>query len=360
MADIQHKNITGLDAAHPPFYASESDPTTTLGPYRGWIKPLSGEVRIRNATNTGWILISSGSASSNTAWDPVRVAPTTNVTISSPGSSFDGVTLSGGDVNKRVLLANQSTSSQNGIYDWNGAASAMTRATDADAASEFTRGKVVAVIEGTINGGMIWQLVSEVTTLGTSNVTIFQTVALSYITFLLDVTIGNSTALADGDILTYNDGAGVWENAPPSGGGSWSSVVGTGDTSTSTTLANLSGLSFSVAASGVYIFDALLFYDSGATTTGAKFTLTGPSSPTALHYSVRQTLSASTAQTQSLSTYDSAAATTTSLVTGNVCQIQGRIEPSVSGTVQLRFATEIAGSAITVYSESLLQWLQVA
>lgn len=55
MVDIQHKNITGADAAHPPFYASESDPTTTLGPYRVWFKPSTGEYWVRNAANTAWI-----------------------------------------------------------------------------------------------------------------------------------------------------------------------------------------------------------------------------------------------------------------------------------------------------------------
>lgn len=55
MVDIQHKNITGADAAHPPFYPSESDPTTTLGAYRGWIKPSTGEMWIRNAANTAWL-----------------------------------------------------------------------------------------------------------------------------------------------------------------------------------------------------------------------------------------------------------------------------------------------------------------
>lgn len=55
MVDIQHKNITGADAAHPPFYASETDPTTTLGAYRVWFKPSTGEYWVRNAANTAWI-----------------------------------------------------------------------------------------------------------------------------------------------------------------------------------------------------------------------------------------------------------------------------------------------------------------
>ena len=80
--------------------------------------------------------------------DSVRVATTGNVTISGPGSAIDGVSLSSGD---RVLVKNQSTGSENGIYVWNGAASALTRATDADANAEVTSGMFVFVEEGTSN-----------------------------------------------------------------------------------------------------------------------------------------------------------------------------------------------------------------
>jgi len=80
--------------------------------------------------------------------DSVRVASTTNLTISGPGAAVDGVTLSSGD---RVLLKNQSTGSQNGIYVFNGAASSLTRATDANADAEVTAGMFVFVEEGTAN-----------------------------------------------------------------------------------------------------------------------------------------------------------------------------------------------------------------
>ena len=80
--------------------------------------------------------------------DSVRVASTGNVTISNPGASIDGVTLSSGD---RVLLKNQSTASENGIYVFNGSSSAMTRATDANADAEVTSGMFTFVEEGTVN-----------------------------------------------------------------------------------------------------------------------------------------------------------------------------------------------------------------
>ena len=80
--------------------------------------------------------------------DSVRAASTGNVTVSGPGTAIDGVTLSSGD---RVLLKNQSTASENGIYVFNGSASAMTRATDANADAEVTSGMFTFVEEGTVN-----------------------------------------------------------------------------------------------------------------------------------------------------------------------------------------------------------------
>ena len=80
--------------------------------------------------------------------DSVRVASTATVTVSGPGAAIDGITLSSND---RVLLKNQSTASENGIYVFNGAASALTRATDADANAEVTAGLFTFVEEGTVN-----------------------------------------------------------------------------------------------------------------------------------------------------------------------------------------------------------------
>ena len=78
--------------------------------------------------------------------DPVRAVLTTNVNVSSPGSSLDGLTPA---VDERYLLTAQTTSTQNGIYLWKGAAVPMVRATDADATGEIVDGSLVAVAEGT-------------------------------------------------------------------------------------------------------------------------------------------------------------------------------------------------------------------
>ena len=79
--------------------------------------------------------------------DSVRAASTGNVDVSSAPSTLDGVNLVSGD---RVLLKNQTTVSQNGIYVFDSAASALTRAVDMNESGEFV-GAFFFIEEGTVN-----------------------------------------------------------------------------------------------------------------------------------------------------------------------------------------------------------------
>lgn len=54
MANIQHKSLTGADAVHPFALPSETDPGA-IGAYKAWIRPSTGEIRVRDAANTGWV-----------------------------------------------------------------------------------------------------------------------------------------------------------------------------------------------------------------------------------------------------------------------------------------------------------------
>ena len=87
------------------------------------------------------------------AWkDAVRVKAPANVNLAAPGATVDGVALSVGDA---FLAADQTTTSQNGIYVWNGAGSPATRRVDASTFGELT-GAVVPVVEGT-SAGTQWR-----------------------------------------------------------------------------------------------------------------------------------------------------------------------------------------------------------
>ena len=83
--------------------------------------------------------------------DPVRGTTTANLAVATAlvnGLTHDGVTYATGD---RILLKNQTTASENGIY-LIAASGAASRAGDANASDEVTRGMSATVLEGTTKG----------------------------------------------------------------------------------------------------------------------------------------------------------------------------------------------------------------
>lgn len=98
--------------------------------------------------------------------DEVRVATTTNGALASAyanGQSIDGVTLATGD---RILLKDQSTAAENGIYTVN-SSGAPTRAVDADSTTELENATVF-VSNGTTNADKAFTQTATVTTPGTT------------------------------------------------------------------------------------------------------------------------------------------------------------------------------------------------
>ncbi len=81
-----------------------------------------------------------------------RAATVANITLSG-AQTIDGVVLTVGD---RVLVKDQTTAAQNGIYLV--AAQSWTRATDADNGTKLSSGARVAVEEGAANAGKVWYL----------------------------------------------------------------------------------------------------------------------------------------------------------------------------------------------------------
>ena len=90
--------------------------------------------------------------------DSVRVATRSNINISATIFTVDGVSLADKD---RVLLAGQTTQSQNGIYAWSVATSRLTRAQDADSIFELSGGNKVYVEDGNTLGKSSWTLVTQ-------------------------------------------------------------------------------------------------------------------------------------------------------------------------------------------------------
>jgi hypothetical protein len=104
----------------------------------------------------------------------VRAATTANIDLSTDlenGDAIDGVTLATGD---RVLVKNQSTGSQNGIYVV-AASGAASRATDFDSSEEVTPGAFMFVEEGTANADTGWVLTTDgAITVGTTSLVFAQ------------------------------------------------------------------------------------------------------------------------------------------------------------------------------------------
>lgn len=126
---------------------------------------------------------------------------------------------------------------------------------------------------------------------------------------------------------------------------------------TADTLADVTGLSFAVLAGHRYRFRFNIFYTSAATTTGSRWSISGPGSPTTLNYRSVYSLAGTTVTTNNASAYDTpAASNATSLAAGNVAEIFGFIVPSSDGTVIARFASEISSSAITALAGSFVEY----
>ena len=99
----------------------------------------------------------------------VKAASTANVTIATgtvAGQTIDGVTLVSGD---RILLKDQTTGSENGIYVVQ-ASGAATRATDFDASAEIC-GAFVPVVTGDTLAGKLYQCTNTSCTVGTTAIT---------------------------------------------------------------------------------------------------------------------------------------------------------------------------------------------
>ena len=100
------------------------------------------------------------SAVEGLSWkDSVRVSSVANINLASPGATIDGITMA---TNDRFLAKDQTSTFQNGIYIWNGAATPATRALDMSVAAEVEQA-VVVVEEGTSAGATFRQTAVNVT-----------------------------------------------------------------------------------------------------------------------------------------------------------------------------------------------------
>jgi hypothetical protein len=100
--------------------------------------------------------------------DSVRVATTANISLSGT-QTIDGAAISAG---QRVLVKNQSTAADNGIYLC--AVGAWSRAADADSSADLSPGTFVFVELGTVGGDNGFVLTNDSVNLGSTGLTFTQ------------------------------------------------------------------------------------------------------------------------------------------------------------------------------------------
>jgi hypothetical protein len=185
-------------------------------------------------------------------------------------------------LNDRILVKNQASSFQNGIYEvtvvgdgvtnW-----VLTRTTDYDTAAEISSGNITAVINGTLNGDTLWLQTENVTTVGTDPI-----LWISFITQGINVLIGN-VGSATGDMVTVAGGS----NISTSGAGSTLTMSVSGTTDHAVQVGNASGslTSLTVGTNGQVLLGATGADPAFRTpTAGTGLTLT--SNSTTLQYAL--------------------------------------------------------------------------
>ena len=185
------------------------------------------------------------------------------------------------------------------------------------------------------------------------------------------------TTLAPGEKIEYQEGLGfkVMSNA-----GSLKTSLNQGNNPASSTLnavilgtdvinnnavansiQDITGLSFPVLANKSYYFKFYINYSAALTTTGSRFSISGPSFTSLCFMSEYSLAATTTTRNANVIAYDLPAASnaTSGQLVGNNAVIEGFIIPSVDGTVIARFASEVLSSAITAKAGSVCFYQQL-
>jgi hypothetical protein len=170
--------------------------------------------------------------------------------------------------------------------------------------------------------------------------------------FIIPGVLGSGTPSAQ----TYLDGAQTWRSAEQ--------FIRTGSDvgNSTTTLADVTDLAVPVQANFAFWFSALIIFRSAATTTGLTLAATGPASPDNFVMAIRIADSLTSFATGMTRAYD-VGVTSTGVDTANVdciAVLEGLFRNGVNpGLFQVRFASEVGASAVTVKLGSTLRAQQI-
>jgi hypothetical protein len=127
------------------------------------------------------------------------------------------------------------------------------------------------------------------------------------------------------------------------------------------TIQDVTGLSFPVLTGKAYYFKFYINYSAATTTTGSRWSISGPTFTSLCYMSEYSLTTTTTTRNANVINYNLPATTNSSSgqLVGNYAIIEGYIIPSADGTVIARCASEVANSAITAKAGSVVYYQQL-
>jgi len=276
------------------------------------------------------------------------------LTLSVALTVLDGYTLLNGD---RVLVKNQASTFQNGIYTWATGGTVLTRATDFDTAAEMASGDFSFVSNGTLYANTGWVQTDPVTVVGTSPVTWIQFSGAGTYTAGTGLTLTGSQFSITNTAVT----AAAYGSATQVGTftvNAQGQLTLAGNTTVTPAVGSITGLGTSVAtalavnvgAAGSFVVNGGVL---GTPSSGTVTNLTGTAS-----ININGTVGATTATTGAFSTISATGVITSTLATGtapftvaSTTQV-ANLNAATSGT-----ATNATNTAITAATTGATNYL---
>jgi hypothetical protein len=276
------------------------------------------------------------------------------LTLSVALTVLDGYTLLNGD---RVLVKDEVTQANNGIYTWATGGTVLTRATDFDTAIEMASGDFTFVSNGTLYANTGWVQTDPVTIVGTSPVTWIQFSGAGSYTAGTGLTLTGSQFSITNTAVT----AGSYGSATQVGTftvNAQGQLTLAGNTTVTPALGSITGLGTGVAtalavntgSAGAFVINGGAL---GTPSSGTVTNLTGTAS-----ININGTVGATTANTGAFTTI-SATGQISSTLTGSATDGTGqvylngatsnRIEWNTQGTGAPAFTTRSAGTKLLIY-----------
>jgi hypothetical protein len=186
------------------------------------------------------------------------------------------------------------------------------------------------------------------------------------------------TTLAANESIQYQEGVGfsviastgaikqsINQGANASSSGLTAVVLGsdvTNNNAVANTIADVTGLSFSVTNGKSYYFKFVIRYTAAASTTGSRWGVNcSAGAATNLTMISEYTLTSTTSTRNAMiQAFDSpAASNASSVVAVNLCIMEGHFTPTADGTFIARFASEVSSSAIVAKAGSVCYYQQL-